>query len=308
MKILITGGAGFIGSNIAKGYLEAGHKVAILDNFSSGKRENIPNGAKVYELSVENSEILNILQEFKPDIVNHHAAQIDVRKSVDDPCLDAKINIIGSLNLFESCLKTSVKKIIFASSGGTIYGEQISYPASEDHPVNPTSPYGIAKLAIEKYLQFYHWTHNLPFVALRYANVYGSRQNPFGEAGVIAIFIHKLLKGEVPIIYGDGTQTRDYIFVDDVVSCNLAALESNISGIYNVGTGIETDVNSLTKKLIELIRADVYPVHEEPRPGEQKRSCLKPGALQNQPLITLEDGLKRTVNWFRKQHSLSHIQ
>src|SRR3990167_4433752 len=217
MKILITGGAGFIGSNITRGYLEAGHQVAVLDDFSTGKKGNIPDGVPVFRLSIESPEVANVVREFKPDVVNHHAAQIDVRKSVANPLEDARINIGGSLNLFGACVKSGVKKVIFASTGGAIYGEQVFTPASESHPTNPTSPYGISKLAVEKYLQFYQWTYGLSFVALRYSNVYGPRQNPFGEAGVIAIFIHKLLNGEQPIIFGNGLQTRDYIFINDVV-------------------------------------------------------------------------------------------
>lgn len=303
MKILITGGAGFIGSNIARGYLAAGHRIAILDDFSTGKEENVPDGVPVFRLPIESPEVADVLSKFRPEVVNHHAAQIDIRKSVHDPVKDATINILGSLNLFECCLKTRVKKIIFASTGGAIYGNQASFPASENHPANPASPYGIVKLAVEKYLQYYSWTHHLPFVALRYANVYGPRQNPHGEAGVIAIFIHKLLNGERPVIFGNGLQTRDYIFIDDVVACNLEALKPGITGIHNVGTEIETDLNALTAQLVQIIGSSMTPVYTPPKAGEQMRSCLKKGILQNHPLTPLPDGLKKTVEWFKSNLS-----
>ena len=299
MKILITGGAGFIGSNITRGYLEAGHQVAVLDDFSTGKKGNIPDGVPVFRLSIESPEVANVVREFKPDVVNHHAAQIDVRKSVANPLEDARINIGGSLNLFGACVKSGVKKVIFASTGGAIYGEQVFTPASESHPTNPTSPYGISKLAVEKYLQFYQWTYGLSFVALRYSNVYGPRQNPFGEAGVIAIFIHKLLNGEQPIIFGNGLQTRDYIFINDVVTCNLEALKPGVAGINNVGTEIETDLNTLAAQLVQITKSSTTLVYAAPKAGEQMRSCLKRGILQHYPLTPLSDGLKKTVEWFK---------
>ena len=299
MRILVTGGTGFIGSNITRGYLEAGHQVAVLDDFSTGKKGNIPDGVPVFRLSIESPEVANVVREFKPDVVNHHAAQIDVRKSVANPLEDARINIGGSLNLFGACVKSGVKKVIFASTGGAIYGEQVFTPASESHPTNPTSPYGISKLAVEKYLQFYQWTYGLSFVALRYSNVYGPRQNPFGEAGVIAIFIHKLLNGEQPIIFGNGLQTRDYIFINDVVTCNLEALKPGVAGINNVGTEIETDLNTLAAQLVQITKSSTTLVYAAPKAGEQMRSCLKRGILQHYPLTPLSDGLKKTVEWFK---------
>jgi len=299
MKILITGAAGFIASHITDAYLKAGHEVVIIDNLSTGKRENVPSNARLYELSITDKKIIQVFKEEKPDIVNHHAAQIDIRKSVENPQTDAEINIVGSLNILEASRLTGVKKIIFASSGGSVYGNALSFPTTETHPTNPTSPYGIAKLSVEKYLQYYHWSHQLPFVALRYANVYGPRQNPFGEAGVIAIFIHKLLKGQTPTIYGDGKQTRDYVFIDDVVSSNLKALTTDVTGIFNIGTGIETSLNTLTGQMIESLHASILPKHAAPKKGEQIRCCLNPGLIQSSLPINLKQGLKQTIAWFK---------
>jgi UDP-glucose 4-epimerase len=299
MKILITGGAGFIGSNIADSYLRAGHEVVIVDDLSTGKRENVPDRAKFYELSILSPEINDILAAEKPNVLSHHAAQIDVRKSVADPAADAETNIVGSLRLIESCRKQGIQKIIFASTGGAIYGEQDFFPADETHPTRPLSPYGIAKFAIEKYLYFYQQSYNIPYVALRYANVYGPRQNAHGEAGVVAIFTDKLLNAEAPTIYGDGSQTRDYVFVGDVVACSLEALSPEVTGIFNVGTGAETDVNALANQLLQIVGVDVPIKYAPAKPGEQMRSCIKPGALQKLPPTHFSQGLKKTVEWFR---------
>lgn len=300
MKILVTGGAGFIASHVVDAYLKEGHQVVIVDNLSTGKKDHVPPQVSFYHLGIESPEILQILEREKPDVVNHHAAQIDVRKSVDDPCADALVNIVGSLNLFESARKSGVKKFIFASTGGAIYGEQDAFPADEAHRTDPMSPYGIAKLSVEKYLQFYFWTYEIPFVSLRYANIYGPRQNAHGEAGVVAIFTEKLLKGETPVINGDGTQTRDYVFVEDVVACNLEALKEGVKGIFNVGTGVETDVNTLAGYLLKLTGSNQVIPHAPPKPGEQKRSLIKPGALQQNSPVSLQSGLEKTVEWFSR--------
>jgi UDP-glucose 4-epimerase len=224
MKILVTGGAGFIGSHVVDAYLELGHEVVVVDNLSSGSIENLNPKAKFYKMDIRDSDIEDLFKNEKPDIVNHHAAQMDVRKSVEDPIYDADVNIIGSLNLLQNCIRYGVKKFIFASTGGAIYGEQDYFPADEEHPTRPLSPYGVAKLTVEKYLYFYKEVHGLNYVVLRYANIYGPRQNPHGEAGVVAIFTSKMLKGEQPVINGDGFQTRDYTFVGDVVRANVLAL------------------------------------------------------------------------------------
>ncbi len=305
MKILLTGGAGFIASHVAERYLSEGHKVVIVDDLSSGRQENLPEGVAFYRDSILRPHFQKIMEVERPDVVNHHAAQIDVRKSVDDPVTDAQVNIISTLNLLEICRKIRIKKFIFASSGGAIYGEQEYFPADEKHPAQPRSPYGIAKFTIEKYLQYYDWIHGIPFVALRYANVYGPRQNGLGEAGVVAVFLERLNRNEPPIISGDGLQTRDYVFVQDVVACNLKALQPEIQGIFNVGTGIETSVNEIAQQLIELTGSRLVPQYAPAKLGEQQRSCLKPGTLQDLSPTSLSDGLKKTVGWF-KHASLSN--
>lgn len=299
MKILLTGGAGFIASHIADRYLAEGHEVTIVDDLSTGRRENLPPGVRFHQVSIASREAASLVMREKPDCLNHHAAQIDVRRSVADPKVDAEVNILGTLNLLEAARRGGVGKIVFASTGGAIYGEQDMFPANEQHRTDPLSPYGIAKLTIEKYLQFYAATYGIPFVALRYGNVYGPRQNALGEAGVIAIFAGKLLQRTAPTIYGDGKQTRDYIYIDDVVACNMRALDPGVRGIFNVGTGKETDVNTIARELIRLTGVDVAPVYAETRAGEQKRSCLKPGTLQTTPPLSLEEGLRRTIHWFK---------
>lgn len=300
MKILITGGAGFIASHIADRYLTAGHEVVIIDDLSTGNKKNLPPKARFYEISIADPGAGRIIEKERPDILNHHAAQIDVRRSVADPAWDAEINIVASIKILESCRKAGVQKVIFASSGGAIYGEQDIYPADESHRTDPVSPYGIGKLTVEKYLYFYFKSYGIPFVALRYANVYGPRQNSLGEAGVISIFASKLLRGERPTINGDGTQTRDFVFVEDVAACNFAALNPEVRGIFNVGTGKETDINFLTRTLVQLTSSPLQPTHAAAKPGEQMRSCLKPGALQRETITPLPAGLEKTVMWFKK--------
>lgn len=300
MKILITGGAGFIASHIADAYLALGHEVVIVDDLSTGSVKNIPQKARLIQMSIADPALLEVFQKEKPDVVNHHAAQIDVRKSVANPGADAQINILGSLNLLEACRQSGVKKVVFASTGGAIYGEQDAYPADESHRTDPLSPYGIAKLSVEKYLAFYRHVHGLKTVILRYANVYGPRQNAHGEAGVVAIFCHKILKNEPPMINGDGKQTRDYVFVEDVVACNVKALDENVSGIFNVGTGIETDVNVLCETLLKSARSNLKAIYGPAKAGEQMRSCLKPGKLQKMPATDLAAGLAKTMQWFSK--------
>lgn len=297
----MTGAAGFIGSHVAGRYIAIGHEVVVLDNLSTGFKENIPNKARFYHLSLDDPRVEEVFKKERPEVVNHHAAQIDVRQSVANPAMDASVNIVGTLKLLELCRKYQVKKVVFASTGGAIYGEPVTLPADESHPARPESPYGIAKLAVEKYLYFYFKTHGLSSVVLRYSNVYGPRQNAMGEAGVIAIVTEKLLQGEQPTIYGDGMQTRDYIFIEDIVRCNAKALEAGVQGIFNVGTGVETNVNTIVQKLIQLTGKDCTPDYAPPRPGEQKRSCIRPGILQEPQLVSLDEGLKKTVAWFSKQ-------
>lgn len=303
MKILVTGGAGFIGSHISDAYIDAGHSVTIIDDLSMGVKENINPKAKFYQLDIRDEKVKEIFEQEKIDVVNHHAAQMDVRKSVDDPMFDASVNVVGVLNLLENCKKFGVKKFIFASTGGAIYGEQDYFPADENHPVRPLSPYGITKLATEKYLFYYEQVFGLPYVVLRYANVYGPRQNPHGEAGVIAIFAKKMLEGGQPLINGDGKQTRDYVFVGDVVRANLLALEYGKSDIFNIGTGTETDVNTLFQKIRWLANSNCQELHAPAKRGEQLRSVLDIKNIRNildwRPRVELEEGLKLTVEFFK---------
>ncbi|MGB9773880.1 MAG: NAD-dependent epimerase/dehydratase family protein [Bacteroidota bacterium] len=306
MKILVTGGAGFIGSHVVDAYIAAGHEVCVVDDLSTGSRKNLNLKARFYKLDIRRSEELqNVFAREKFDVVNHHAAQMNVRKSVEDPRFDASVNILGGLNILECCRLYGVKKVIFASTGGAIYGEQDYFPADEEHPMRPLSPYGVAKLAFEKYLFYYHQVHGLEYVSLRYANVYGPRQNPHGEAGVVAIFTRKMLAGEQPVINGDGTQTRDYVYVGDVVRANELALAYDRSAVFNVGTGIETDVNQLFRKLSFLTNARVREVHGPAKAGEQLRSVLSWGKIHKElgwsPGITLDEGLRLTVDAYLRQ-------
>ncbi len=303
MKILVTGGAGFIASQIADAYLSEGHEVYVLDNLSTGFLKNVSPEVHFVKADISSPSILELFQKVKFDVVNHHAAQIDVRKSVNDPVFDASTNILGTINLLQACIKTNVNKFMFASTGGAIYGEQEYFPADEKHPTNPVSPYGITKLSIEKYLYFYKNEYGLNYTILRYANVYGPRQNPFGEAGVVAIFTNKLLRNENPIINGDGMQTRDYVFVGDVVKANLTTLNDNGSNIYNVGTGIETSVNELFAKLNSIAGNKSVEKHGPAPKGEQARSLITSDKLFNnfnwKPSVTIDEGLKKTFDFFK---------
>ena len=304
MKILVTGGAGFIGSHLVDRLIKEGHKVVIIDNLSTGRKENLNPKAEFYKIDICSPKNSQIFQKEKPEIVFHLAAQIDVRKSVENPVENAKINILGSLNLLENCKKYKVKKIIFASTGGAIYGDANIVPTPEDYPEFPLSPYGIEKLIVDKYLNYYHKVFGLPYVSLRLANVYGPRQNSQGEAGVIAIFCGKMLSGKQPIINGDGKQTRDFVFVDDVVEANMLALKKNKVGIFNIGKAKETDVNTIFKKLKELTGLKYKEIHGPALPGEQKRSCLNYSKAQKElgwrPEYSLEKGLEITVDWFKR--------
>jgi UDP-glucose 4-epimerase len=307
LNILITGGAGFIASHIADAYIAEGHNIVIVDNLSGGVLENINPKARFYQLDIRNEKLEDVFQKEKIDIVNHLAAQMDVRRSVDDPKFDASVNVLGGLNLFECARKHGVKKIIFSSTGGAIYGEQDYFPADEEHPMRPLSPYGITKLCTEKYLFFYKAVHGINHVILRYANVYGPRQNPHGEAGVVAIFCSKMLKGEKPIINGDGKQTRDYTFVSDVVKANLLALKHDGSAIYNVGTSIESDVNKLFYELRSHLNPSCPEQHAPAKAGEQQRSVISYKKIEQElgwhPTVQVDEGLRLTAEYFKKKIS-----
>ena len=304
MKILVTGGAGFIGSHLVDGFIESGHDVVVIDNLSMGQIQNLNSNAKFYLMDIRSAELEKLFETEKIDVVCHQAAQMDIRKSVQDPMFDADTNIVGTLNILQNCVKHNIKKVLFASTGGAVYGEQEQFPCDEDHPLRPVSPYGIGKLAVEKYLFYYAGEFGLPYVILRYGNVYGPRQNPKGEAGVIAIFACKLLKGEQPIINGDGRQTRDYVYVEDVKQANLKALDLAANEIFNVGTGIETDVNVIFNELNQLTGNRAREEHGPAKPGEQQRSVISPEKafkkLGWQPQMNLTEGLARTVEFFRE--------
>jgi UDP-glucose 4-epimerase len=304
MRVLVTGGAGFIGSHVAEASLEAGHVVTCLDDLSSGKRENVPEGARLLVADIRSEAALRAIVEAAPDVLVHHAAQMDVRRSVADPGFDADVNVRGTLNLLEACLKAGTRRVLFASTGGAIYGEQEVFPASEDHPTRPVSPYGCSKAAVEIYLRCYEALHGLSWMALRYANVYGPRQDPHGEAGVVAIFARRLLAGEPCTVFGDGHQTRDYVYVEDVARANVLALGSEATGPLNIGTGIETDVLTLHGALAAAAGAAELLVHADPRPGEQRRSSVDPRRAETvlgwRPTVDLAEGSRRTLGWFRQ--------
>lgn len=302
MKIMLTGGAGFIGSHVADQLVHEGHHLIIVDDLSSGKRQNLNPAATFYHMDIREKNLEDVFRREKPEVVNHHAAQINVRASVEDPLHDLEINIGGTVRLLELSRTYGVKKVVFASSGGAIYGEQDYFPADETHPCRPLSPYGVSKLTVENYLFYYGAAFGLSSVALRYANVYGPRQDPLGEAGVIAIFSQKMLNNEQPIINGDGMQTRDYVYVEDVARINALVVAAPVAGPFNVGTGIETSVNDLFERIRTLARAKVPEIHGEAKRGEQLRSVLATQKARRElgwePRTDLGEGLKQTVSFF----------
>jgi UDP-glucose 4-epimerase len=302
-KSLVTGGAGFIGSHVIDVLIEKGHDIVIIDNLSTGDKNNIHPKAKFYEIDIRDPKLSEIFTAEKPDYVFHMAAQIDVRKSVAEPIMDAEINILGSLNVLENAAQSGVKKVVFASTGGAIYGEAEIFPTPEGHYEKPLSPYGIHKLAVEKSLFFYKKVKYLDYTILRLSNVYGPRQNSRGEAGVIAIFIDKLLRGEQPVINGSGEQTRDYVFVKDVAIAFVLALENDSEfDKFNISTGVETDVNQIFDKIVSAMKIDTSRKHEAAKGGEQQRSCLDNrlaiDALKWKPEYDIDRGIIETVEWF----------
>ena len=303
MRVLVTGGAGFIGSHVVDAYIAAGHEVLVVDDLSTGKRANLHPRACFVQAAIQDPEVRRLIAEESIEVGNHHAAQMDVRRSVADPLFDARVNILGLLNILEGARQAQVGKIIFASSGGTVYGEQQVFPANETHPTRPTSPYGVSKLSGEHYLSFYQAAYGMPYIALRYANIYGPRQDPHGEAGVVAIFSLRLLAGQQAVIHGDGEQTRDYVFVHEVARANVAALQADYTGALNIGTGRETSVNTLFRQLRRLAGSDAVEHHGPAQAGEQRRSVLAGGRAERilgwRSQVTLADGLERTVAFFR---------
>ncbi|MGD8718770.1 MAG: NAD-dependent epimerase/dehydratase family protein [Candidatus Zixiibacteriota bacterium] len=304
MKLLVTGGAGFIGSSIARRYLEKGWDVTVVDNLASGRRDNVPDGATFYELDIRDTEFGEIMEAERPDVVSHHAAQMDVRISTTKPAFDADVNIIGSIKTIEAALAAGVRKFLFASTGGAIYGEPDSIPVDEDTPTRPLSQYGCSKLAVERYLYLYGVQRDLDYVALRYPNVYGPRQDPHGEAGVTAIFTLRMLDGQPCVLFGDGTESRDYVYVDDIVRAHELASESEYRGVVCIGSARETTVPDIYEKLSELTGNAVEPRHEPLRPGEIHRICISSGKAKEvlgwEPQVPFEEGLRRLVEYVKE--------
>lgn len=313
MKILVTGGAGFIGSNVVDAYINTGHEVVIMDNLFTGKKENINPRATFYHVDIRSEEVYPIFEEEKFDLVNHHAAQMSVPASVKNPAFDADVNVLGFINLLEAARKTGVGKVIFISSGGAIYGEAEEYPTSEGAPLVPLSPYAVTKAVSEQYLGFYRHQYGLDFTVLRYANVYGPRQMPHGEAGVVAIFMDRLLEGKACTVYHFADEprgmTRDYCFVGDIVQANLLALNKGSGEVVNIGTGMATNTMTLYESVFNTLkesRPDLdeklrFPQKGSARPGDLSRSCLNVekagGILGFKATCSLEEGLKKTLQW-----------
>ena len=307
MKILVTGGAGFIGSHVSDALVAGGHEVHVFDDLSGGFETQIPGDATLHKMDVRQEDVELLWKEEGFEVMFHLAAQMDVRRSVADPRYDADVNVGGLLNLMEAGRKHGLKKVVFSSTGGAIYGEPDTIPQTEEHALQPLSPYGITKLCSEKYLFFYEFTYGIEYVALRYGNVYGPRQNPYGEAGVVAIFCERMLDGRQPVVNGDGKQTRDYVHVKDVVAANLSALGHQGSGVFNVGTSIETDVVTLFEHLRDELAPAMPTEHGPGKPGEQRRSVLSYAYTQEvlgwAPTIDVRTGLQETARWFKAKRT-----
>ncbi|MFA6296248.1 MAG: SDR family NAD(P)-dependent oxidoreductase [Patescibacteria group bacterium] len=304
MKILVTGGAGFIGSHIVDKLIAENNEVVVIDNLSTGKKENLNNKAKFYQADIKNFEdVEKVFEQEKPEYICHQAAHASVSESVKDPIYDAENNILGSINIIKLAIKYNIKKIVFASTGGAMYGDAEIIPTPEKSETKPVSPYAVTKLAVEKYLYCFNFLNKLNYTILRYANVYGPKQDPFGEAGVVAIFSQKIVNNEQPIINGDGKYTRDYVYVTDIANANLLALKSEKSqNIYNVGTGIETDVNTIFQNLSKISGKNIPEKHGEARKGDHRKGAIDSTKIKQelnwQPTVKLEDGLKETYKWF----------
>jgi UDP-glucose 4-epimerase len=302
VRALVTGGAGFIGSHITDALVDAGHSVTVVDDLSRGRSEQVNPAAHFVALDITSDGLAAAVAAAKPEVIFHHAAQIDVRESVRDPLHDADVNVVGTVNVLRAAVDAGTRRVVFASSGGAIYGDEAVIPTPEDHPCLPASPYGTAKLCAEAYGGTFSRQAGLDFVALRYANVYGPRQDPHGEAGVVAIFATRLLHGEPSVINGDGAQTRDYVHVQDVVRANLAAVDGP-PGVYNIGTGVEMDVNTLYRMLAAACGVGGAAEHGPAKPGEQRRSCLDTTFTREHlgwaASIPFEEGLRSTIDFFR---------
>jgi UDP-glucose 4-epimerase len=302
MRVLVTGGAGFIGSQIAEAHLSRGDEVAIIDSLVGGRREFVPAAARFYQMDIRDAAVREVFERERPHLVNHHAAQASVSVSVRDPLLDADVNVVGTVRLATLALEFGAEHMVFASTGGALYGEPARLPADESTPILPLSPYGCAKAVAEAYLSLFHRTRGLRVCCLRYANVYGPRQDPHGEAGVVAIFARALLDDRPPTIFGDGEQTRDFVFVDDVVRANLLAANRRFEGALNIGTAVAASVNTIYGTLARLTGSPASPVYGPPRPGDVRHITLASTAAQQRlgwaPATSLERGLAATVAWF----------
>jgi len=303
MKILVTGGAGFIGSHVVDLYLEHGYEVVVVDDLSTGSRSNLNPAAKLYQVDIRSRDLIQIFEEEIPDIINHHAAQIDVRRSTVDPIFDADVNIIGSINLLECARQYGVRHFIYISSGGAIYGEPEYLPCDEEHPIKPICQYGASKHTVEHYLYMYHQNYDINYTILRYPNVYGPRQDPNGEAGVVAIFIGKMLNDEQVVINGDGEQVRDFVYVSDCARANLLALQAlKTNTAYNLGSNHGTSVNEIFSHLKTMTGYKNPEVHGPAKLGETRRIYLNADKAKREigwvPTVNLKDGLEHTIAYF----------
>lgn len=300
--MLVTGGAGFIGSHVVDAYLAAGWDVAVIDTLTTGRADYVDPRARLYRVDVASPDVAEVFEQERPEILNHHAAQASVSRSVKEPVEDGRVNVLGFINLLQHALRAGVRKVVYASTGGALYGEPDRIPADEDHPVRPLSPYGTSKYVGELYLGLYRRLGGLRSFILRYANVYGPRQDPYGEAGVVAIFAAAMLAGRAPTIFGDGTQTRDFVYVEDVARANLLATQTDAEGAVNIGTGIETPIKEIHDRLAALTRHAAAPVYGPPREGDVYRIALDAARAARmlgwRPQVDLQTGLQRTAEWF----------
>ena len=303
MKILVTGGAGFIASHVSDRLVSLGHDVAIVDNLSTGKRQNLPPEAKFFEVDIRDEALSGVFEAQKPEVVVHHAAHADVTRSVRDPRYDASVNVLGSLNLLECCRTYGIRKFVYASTGGALYGEPDYIPAGEDHPIRPLAPYGVSKHVVEQYLYAYRVNHGLEYTVLRYPNVYGPRQDPHGEAGVVAIFSLQLLTGKQPVIFGDGSKTRDYCYVGDIVEGNVLALDSPVSGTYNLGRGVEVTDLEVFEAVRAAVGSSTEPTFASVRPGEVEHIALSAAKAEKELgwtwKVDLTEGIAEAVEYYR---------
>jgi len=309
MKIIVTGVAGFVASHVADAYVEAGHEVVGIDDLSRGRKKNINPKCRFYSCDIRDRKTLDgIFSTEKPTVVNHHAAQMDVRRGVREPVFDAQVNILGGINLIEAAVANGVQRFIYVGTAGAGYGEPDRMPVPETHPVNPITPYGISKHTIEHYLFTFRFLYGIDYVVLRYGNVYGPRQNSQGEAGVFAIFSEQMLAGIQSVIYGDGTKIRDYVYISDVVAANLAALDRGSNEIFNISSGVETTDQEVYELVRDLLNKSVQPTYVPRRPGEIDRICLDISKAERllgwKPQVPLSEGAHRTVAYFQRETEL----